>query len=130
MKKAIIIMGSSSDKEFVEKITKELNNLKVKHEEHVASAHKDPKKVLAILEKNNKSKDKICYITVAGRSNALSGFCAANAKQPVIACPPFKTKEDFIININSTLMMPSKTPVLTVIDPANAALGAQKILDN
>lgn len=129
MSKVIIIMGSESDKDFVAKITGELDELKIEHEENVASAHKNPKEVLAILEKNNDSDDKIVYITVAGRSNALSGFCAANANQPVIGCPPFATKEDFMININSTLVMPSKTPVLTVIDPKNAALAAKRILD-
>lgn len=129
MNKVIIIMGSESDKDFVKKITGQLEKDNIKFEENVASAHKDPKKVLEILEKNNASADRIVYITVAGRSNALSGFCAANSKHPVIACPPFATKEDFMININSTLMMPSKTPVLTVIDPANAALAAKRILD-
>ena len=129
MNKVVIIMGSESDKDFVAKITSKLDELKIEHEENVASAHKNPKEVLAILEKNNESHDKLVYITVAGRSNALSGFCAANSKQPVIGCPPFGSKEDFMININSTLVMPSNTPVLTVIDPGNAALAAQKILN-
>ena len=129
MKKVIIIMGSESDKDFVKKITDKLTKDDIAFEENVASAHKQPKKVLEILEKNNDSQDKIVYITVAGRSNALSGFCAANCKQPVIACPPFASKEDFIININSTLMMPSKTPVMTVVDPGNAALAVKRILD-
>lgn len=129
MNKVVIIMGSESDKDFVKKITDELANLKVEFEENVASAHKQPKEVLEILETNEKGDDKIVYITIAGRSNALSGFCAANTKFPVIACPPFADKDDFAVNINSTLQMPSNTPVLTVIDPKNAALGAKKILD-
>lgn len=127
--KVIIIMGSASDQEFVEKITKTLDELKVPYQTHVASAHKNPKEVLKIIEENNNSSEKICYITVAGRSNALSGFTAAQAKQPVIACPPFKDKQDYLINIHSTLQMPSKVPVLTVLDPGNAALSAKKILD-
>ena len=127
--KAIIIMGSESDKDFVQKITTKLNELKIEFEEHIASAHKQPKEVLAIIEKNNESDDKLCYITVAGRSNALSGFVAANTQQPVIACPPFKDKHDYLINIHSTLQMPSKVPVMTVIDPGNAALAVQRILD-
>ena len=129
MDKVVIIMGSESDKDFVSKITDELDKLKVEHEENVASAHKQPKEVLAILEKNKKSDDDIVYITVAGRSNALSGFCAANTEFPVIGCPPFADKADMMVNINSTLQMPSNTPVLTVIDPKNAALGAKRILD-
>ena len=129
MSKVIIIMGSESDKDFVQKITTKLNELKIEFEEHIASAHKQPKEVLAIIEKNNESDDKLCYITVAGRSNALSGFTAANAKQPVIACPPLKDKMDYMVNIHSTLQMPSKVPVMTVIDPGNAALAVQRILN-
>jgi 5-(carboxyamino)imidazole ribonucleotide mutase len=127
--KAIIIMGSESDKDFVQKITTKLSELKIEFEEHVASAHKNPKEVLEIIEKNNESDDKLCYITVAGRSNALSGFTAANAKHPVIACPPLKDKMDYMVNIHSTLQMPSKVPVMTVIDPGNAALAVSRILN-
>ena len=35
---------------------------------------------------------KVVFVTVAGRSNALSGVVAANTHRPVIACPPFKDK--------------------------------------
>ena len=37
---------------------------------------------------------KIIFVTVAGRSNALSGVVACNTQCPVIACPPFKDKID------------------------------------
>lgn len=127
--KVMIIMGSESDNEFVKKITQTLDELEISYQTHVASAHKNPEEVLKIIEENNSGEEKICYITVAGRSNALSGFVAAQAKQPVIACPPFKDKQDYLINIHSTLQMPSKVPVLTVIDPGNAALAAKRILD-
>ena len=70
----------------------------------------------------------VCYITSAGRSNALSGFVAANSIYPVIGCPPFSDKADLLVNIHSTLQMPSDTPVLTVIDPQNAAMAAIRIL--
>ncbi|EKD64365.1 MAG: hypothetical protein ACD_51C00017G0008 [uncultured bacterium] len=123
-----IIMGSKSDQEHADKITQKLDKLGVPHETHVASAHKVPEKVLEVLKTNESKREAVCYITIAGRSNALSGFVAANTAYPVIACPPFATKEDFIININSTLVMPSDTPALTVIDPGNAALAAARIL--
>jgi 5-(carboxyamino)imidazole ribonucleotide mutase len=32
-----------------------------------------------------------------------------------------------LVNIHSTLQMPSKTPVLTVLDPGNCALAIQRI---
>ena len=36
------------------------------------------------------------YITIAGRSNALSGFVAANSEFPTIGCPPFSDKSDML----------------------------------
>ena len=71
----------------------------------------------------------LVYITIAGRSNALSGFTAANTTFPVLACPPFADRMDMLVNIHSTLQMPSKVPVLTVLEPENAALAAMRILD-
>ena len=76
--------------------------------------------------KNEKEKE-LVYITIAGRSNALSGFVAANSKFPTIGCPPFSDKSDMLVNIHSTLQMPSMTPVLTVIDPGNCALAVKRI---
>lgn len=125
--KVVILMGSESDKEFVEGMPKEFKAWGVDCEMKVASAHKVPEKVFAIVSKNNKSKEDIVYITVAGRSNGLSGVVAANSIHPVIACPPFTTKEDFIININSTLVMPSDTPVMTVLDRQNVIMAVLRI---
>ncbi len=126
--KAIIIMGSTADQKFVKKITSELDAYSIPFSEHTASAHKDPLKVLEIIESNS-GEGPLVYITVAGRSNALSGFVAANSEFPVIACPPFSDKLDLIVNIQSTLQMPSKTPVLTVLDPKNCALAVRRILN-
>ena len=125
-----IILGSDSDREFAEKITKELDKWEVEYEILVASAHKVPEKVMGIVAKYNASDEPVCYITIAGRSNGLSGVTAGSSIHPVIACPPFKSKEDYQINIHSTLQMPSDTPVLTVIEPKNAALSAVRILLN
>ena len=82
---------------------------------------------LEILEQN-KNEQGLVYITIAGRSNALSGFVAANSTHPTLACPPFSDKSDMLVNIHSTLQMPSNTPVLTVIDPGNCALAVKRIL--
>tara|TARA_S200000501_G_scaffold81164_2_gene73132 strand:- start:23292 stop:23678 length:387 start_codon:yes stop_codon:yes gene_type:complete len=124
--KAVIIMGSKADAHHAEKITSKLDEYGIKWNQHVASAHKTPLKVLDILEKNEKEKE-LVYITIAGRSNALSGFVAANSKFPTIGCPPFSDKSDMLVNIHSTLQMPSMTPVLTVIDPGNCALAVKRI---
>lgn len=126
--KSVIIMGSESDKGFASKITDHLDNLSIGYEIHVASAHKQPLKVLEVINSYSEEKG-IVYITIAGRSNALSGFVAANSDKPVIACPPFADKVDMMVNINSTLQMPSKAPVLTVLDPDNCALAVKRILE-
>jgi 5-(carboxyamino)imidazole ribonucleotide mutase len=74
-------------------------------------------------------KKRIIYVTVAGRSNALSGVVACNTSYPVIACPPFKDKSDMMVNINSTLQMPSKVPVMTILEPGNVALAIKRMFN-
>ena len=124
--KAILIMGSTADEPHAKKITDKLDEYGIAWEQHAASAHKQPLKVLEILENNKDGKD-IVYITIAGRSNALSGFVAANSEFPTLGCPPFSDKADMLVNIHSTLQMPSNTPVLTVVDPGNCALAVKRI---
>ena len=124
--KAVLIMGSTFDEPHAKKITDKLDEFEISWEQHAASAHKQPLKVLEILNNNKEEKD-IVYITIAGRSNALSGFVAANSEFPTLGCPPFSDKADMLVNIHSTLQMPSNTPVLTVIDPGNGALAVKRI---
>lgn len=124
----VLILGSESDRDHAKKITDRLDGHGIPHETHVASAHKSPKKVLAILDAHRGEAD-LVYVTVAGRSNALSGFVAANSSAPTLACPPFADKVDLLLNIHSTLQMPSDVPVLTVLDPGNCALAVKRIFD-
>ena len=124
--KAVIIMGSTSDEPHAKKITEKLDEYGITWEQYAASAHKEPLKVLEILDSNKDGND-IVYITIAGRSNALSGFVAANSEFPTLGCPPFSDKADMLVNIHSTLQMPSKTPVLTILDPGNCALAVKRI---
>ena len=124
--KAVLIMGSTSDESHAKKITNKLDDYRIAWEQHAASAHKQPLKVLEILETKKNEKD-IVYITIAGRSNALSGFVAANSEFPTLACPPFTDKIDMLVNIHSTLQMPSNAPVLTIIDPENCAMAVKRI---
>ncbi|MCF7845628.1 MAG: AIR carboxylase family protein [Candidatus Peribacteraceae bacterium] len=125
--KAVLILGSEVDQAHAEKITGALDAQKIPHETLVASAHKKTREVLEIVEKF--ANEKVVFITIAGRSNALSGVVAANSSKPVLACPPFKDKDDYLVNIHSTLQMPSGTPVLTILDPGNCAEAAARILN-
>jgi 5-(carboxyamino)imidazole ribonucleotide mutase len=123
--KAIVIMGSERDLEFCREIAKHLKILGVDYEFRVASAHKTPEKVLAILKEFER--EKIIYITVAGRSNALSAFVDANTSKPVIACPPYSEKFAGA-DIFSSLRVPSGIGSLVTIEPEGAAIAAAKIL--
>jgi 5-(carboxyamino)imidazole ribonucleotide mutase len=124
----VIIAGSPSDKDHVKKLTDALETNKIMWQSHYASAHKQPQEVLKII-KSYENRNDIVYITVAGRSNALSGFVAANSNFPTLACPPFADKTDMLVNIHSTLQMPSQVPVMTVLDAANCVLAAMRILN-
>ena len=124
--KVVLILGSTSDEGHAQKITSSLDEFGIAWDQHVASAHEQPRKVLEILD-SNANEESIVYVTIAGRSNALSGFVAANSEFPTIGCPPFSDKVDMLVNIHSTLQMPSNTPVLTVLDPGNCALAIKRI---
>jgi 5-(carboxyamino)imidazole ribonucleotide mutase/phosphoribosylaminoimidazole-succinocarboxamide synthase len=67
------------------------------------------------------------YITIAGRSNALSGFTDGSVIAPVIACPP-DSEAYGGADIFSSLRMPSGIAPAVVLEPANAALLAAKII--
>jgi 5-(carboxyamino)imidazole ribonucleotide mutase len=98
----------------------------IAYEYRVASAHKTPKKVLEIIQEDKKDIN-LVYITVAGRSNALSGFVDANTYRPVIACPPYSDKFAGV-DVFSSLRMPSGSGLATVLEPEAAAILAAKIL--
>lgn len=121
-----IIMGSEKDFEFCKKIGTVLELFGIKYEFRVASAHKTPKKVFEIMNEDKKDMN-LVYITVAGRSNALSGFVDANTYRPVIACPPYSDKFAGA-DIFSSLRMPSGSGLATVLEPEAAAILAAKIL--
>jgi phosphoribosylaminoimidazole-succinocarboxamide synthase len=123
----VLILGSTSDEPFAKKITDELDKLDLVWQQHVASAHKQANEALKILQNN--SDRKVIYITIAGRSNALSGFVAGNSNKPTIACPPFKDKTDMMVNLNSSVQMPSKVPVMTILEPLNVAIAIRRIID-
>jgi 5-(carboxyamino)imidazole ribonucleotide mutase len=123
--RVIVIMGSKKDLAFASSVGSMLKRLGLKFEYRVASAHKTPRELLKILEAYEALGESIVYISIAGMSNALSGFIDANTKFPVIACPPL---EKLDLDVYSSLRMPSGVAPLVVLNPENAALAAAKIL--
>jgi 5-(carboxyamino)imidazole ribonucleotide mutase len=124
MNKVIIIMGSKGDLDWSKKIAESLDKFGIESVLRIASAHKVPLKCYDLIKKYEK--DNVVFITVAGRSNALSGFADAQTYCPVIACPPYGDK--FAGNdIYSSLRMPSGVAPLVILEAENAALAAAKI---
>ncbi len=122
--KAVILMGSERDLEFCREIAKYAKALGLEYEFRVASAHKTPERVLDVLKEFDK--EKVVYVTVAGRSNALSAFVDANSTKPVIACPPYSEKFGGA-DIYSSLRVPSGIGSVLTIEPEGAAIAAAKI---
>jgi 5-(carboxyamino)imidazole ribonucleotide mutase len=122
--KAVIIMGSERDLEFCRDISKHLKTFGVEYVLRVGSAHKTPLKVLEILKEFENAK--VIYITVAGRSNALSAFVDASTCKPVIACPPYSDKYGGT-DIYSSLRLPSGIGCVVTIEPEAAAIATAKI---
>lgn len=123
----VILMGSKADLEHSEKIATACREYGLDVVLRVGSAHKTPEHVSRILREYEADPTPKVYITVAGRSNALSGFVDAAVAAPVIACPP--PSEVFGgADVFSSLRMPSGVAPAVVLEPANAALLAAKIL--
>jgi phosphoribosylaminoimidazole carboxylase PurE protein len=123
----LIILGSPADQSWGDKIVQSLSRYGVEAEIQVASAHKTPEYLLSLLKEREQRGGPRVYITVAGRSNALSGFVDAQVLAPVIACPP--SSDSFGgMDILSSLRMPRGVAPLVVLEPENAALAAAKML--
>jgi len=122
-----IIMGSGKDIDHARKIGNVLNDWQVEGEYRVCSAHKNSPYLMKMLEEYDSDTGlSIVYITIAGRSDGLSGTVAGHTTRPVIGCPPYSEKYSGMSAI-STFYMPSKASVLFVPEPENAALAAIRI---
>ena len=123
----VILMGSKADMEHCKKISDACNQFGIETVIRIASAHKTAEHALKILREYEADARPKVYITVAGRSNALSGFTDGLVSAPVIACPP--PSESFGgADIYSSLRMPSGVAPAVVLEPVNAALFAAKII--
>lgn len=123
----VILMGSKADLEHCQKIAQACAGYGLETVLRIGSAHKTPEHVLGILKEWEADPRPKVFITVAGRSNALSGFVDGAVSAPVIACPPASEAYGGM-DILSSLRMPSGIAAAVVLEPANAALLAAKIL--
>jgi 5-(carboxyamino)imidazole ribonucleotide mutase len=123
----ILILASPADAPWGEAIVQALERWGLAGEVRIASAHKTPDHLLQMLARYEADARPRVYITVAGRSNALSGLVDAQVVAPVIACPPYGEKYAGL-DLLSSLRMPSGVAPAVVLEPEGAALLAAKML--
>jgi 5-(carboxyamino)imidazole ribonucleotide mutase len=126
-----IVMGSKSDMPVMERAAAQLEELGVRHEMRVMSAHRDPETV-AEYAKNARMRGVKVIIAGAGLAAALPGVVAAHTDLPVIGVP-LTSKTSVGGGLDALLaisQMPPGVPVATVgVDNAkNAAVLAARIL--
>lgn len=121
----MIIMGSKADLDWANQIKKVLDSFEIETITRIASAHKVPLKCYNLIKEYEKQN--VIFITIAGMSNALSGFADAQTHCPVIACPPYSDKFGGA-DLYSSIRMPSGVAPLTILSPENAAFAAAKII--
>jgi 5-(carboxyamino)imidazole ribonucleotide mutase len=123
----IILMGSKSDLAQAQSVAKTLKTLEIGYTMRVCSAHKATARLLQILNEYEQQDGPFVYVTIAGRSNALSAVIDANTRYPVIACPPYSDRFGGA-DIFSSLRLPSGIASPTILEPEGAALLAAKML--
>ncbi len=126
-----IVMGSKSDMPVMERAGKELEELGIRYETRVMSAHRDPD-VVAEYARNARMRGLRVIIAGAGLAAALPGVVAAHTDLPVIGVP-LSSRTSVAGGLDALLaiaQMPPGVPVACVgIDSArNAALLAARIL--
>src|SRR3954470_23889931 len=127
-----IVMGSKSDMPEMEKAGEHLDELGIRHEIRVMSAHRDPDTV-ADYAKNARMRGLRVIIAGAGLSAALPGVVAAHTDLPVIGVPLTSSTSvagglDALLAISQ---MPPGVPVacMGINGARNAAILAAKIID-
>jgi 5-(carboxyamino)imidazole ribonucleotide mutase/phosphoribosylaminoimidazole-succinocarboxamide synthase len=121
-----ILMGSKSDVKHGQVVADALAKFGIESQIRVASAHKVPLYLIDLLKQYEADPRPKVYVTIAGRSNALSGLVDGQVASPVIACPP--TSEAFGgADVFSSLRMPGGIAPAVILDAEGAALFAAKI---
>ncbi len=90
------------------------------------SIHKEPIRGAATLYRMLQEVPDTVVIAFIGRSNGAGPVLSALSATPVITVPA--SVKDFPEDVWSSLRAPSSTPVMTVLEPSNAVLGALQIL--
>ncbi len=120
----ILWRGSASDK--TEAFSQALGALADLMTVVTCSVHKQPVAAAGILYRMAQEVPDSVVIAYIGRSNGAGPTLSAITNVPVITVPA--SVKDFPEDVWSSLRAPSNVPVMTVLEPANAALAALQIL--
>lgn len=123
-----IVVGSANDLKRLDEARAVFDWFGIVYEVHVASAHRSPRKVLALAEGAAERGIRV-FVAGAGKAAALPGALAASTTLPVIGVPLSSPDLGGLDALLSTVQMPRGVPVATVaIDGlANAAILAAEI---
>ncbi len=128
-----IIMGSSSDWETMRHAADTLEQLGVRHETKIVSAHRTPKR---LYDYAHTAKDRGLRLVIAGAGGAahLPGMTASMTPLPVLGVPIETQALKGMDSLLSIVQMPAGVPVGTLAigksGAINAALLAAAILAN
>ena len=109
----LILMGSDSDAPVMQGALDVLNELGIRSEMTVASAHRSPRRLARLLEQAP-SRGVQVFIVGAGAAAHLAGVVAAHSVTPVIGVPIDSSPLKGMDALLSTVQMPPGVPVATV----------------
>ncbi len=125
MKKILVLFASRSNKAVYDRVVAELKRQNAEFELRILSAHKTPKELQELLDRNVGSAEKYgAVIAGAGLAAHLAGVIASKTVVPVIGVP---CSDNFggLDALLSTMQMPPGIPVLAVgVDCAEEAAKA------
>jgi phosphoribosylaminoimidazole carboxylase/phosphoribosylaminoimidazole-succinocarboxamide synthase len=124
VQRIILWRGSETDK--TEAFAEALGPLKDMMTVVTCSIHKEPIAGSNTLNRLIQEVPDTVVIANIGRSNGAGPVLSAMSTVPVITVPA--SAKDFPEDVWSSLRAPSKVPVMTVMEPANAVLAALQIL--
>ena len=129
--KVAIIMGSESDAEEMKPASEVLNELGIKNESRVISAHRNPDRLREYILDAEKNGVKV-FIGGAGMAAALPGVIASHTHLPVLGVPIESKSLKGMDSLLSIAQMPPGIPVGTLAigsaGSINAGLLAASIL--
>jgi 5-(carboxyamino)imidazole ribonucleotide mutase len=123
MTEVLIMMGSESDRTIMATAGETLAELGITYALEVSSAHRQPRRTKALVEKATADGTKV-FICGAGMAAHLAGVVASLTDRPVIGVPLSGSELSGLDSLLSTVQMPRGVPVATVAVGKHGAINA------